>query len=95
MQAAAKDASHFDVDHLEQTLENKVADMSQAEFGRKELDMAEIEMPGLMACREEFGAAKPLAGARITGSLHMTIQTAVLIETLQALGAKARARARA
>jgi len=78
------------VDHLEQTLENKVADMSLAEFGRKELDMSEIEMPGLMSCREEFGASKPLAGARITGSLHMTIQTAVLIETLQTLGAKVR-----
>jgi adenosylhomocysteinase len=70
--------------------DNKVADMSLAEFGRKELDLAEIEMPGLMACREEFGGAKPLAGARITGSLHMTIQTAVLIETLQALGAQVR-----
>jgi len=70
--------------------DNKVADMSLAEFGRKELDIAEIEMPGLMACREEFGAAQPLKGARITGSLHMTVQTAVLIETLAALGAEVR-----
>jgi adenosylhomocysteinase len=67
-----------------------VADMSLAEFGRKEIEMAEKEMPGLMALREEFGKNKPLRGARITGSLHMTIQTAVLIETLQALGAKVR-----
>ncbi len=61
-----------------------------AAFGRKEIEIAETEMPGLMALREEFGEAKPLAGARITGSLHMTIQTAVLIETLTALGAKVR-----
>jgi adenosylhomocysteinase len=67
-----------------------VADMSLAEFGRKELDMAEVEMPGLMACRTEFGPSQPLKGARITGSLHMTIQTAVLIETLEALGAEVR-----
>ena len=64
-----------------------VADMSLAAFGRKEIEIAETEMPGLMALRDEFGASKPLTGARITGSLHMTIQTAVLIETLQALGA--------
>jgi len=75
---------------LECKFENLVADMSQAEYGRKELDMAEIEMPGLMASRKEFGASKPLAGARITGSLHMTVQTAVLIETLEALGAEVR-----
>ena len=68
----------------------KVADISLAEFGRKEIALAEVEMPGLMACREEFGASKPLAGARITGSLHMTIQTAVLMETLVALGAELR-----
>ena len=68
----------------------KVADLSLAEWGRKEIELAEVEMPGLMACREEYGAAKPLAGARITGSLHMTIQTAVLIETLTALGAVVR-----
>jgi adenosylhomocysteinase len=67
-----------------------VADLSLADFGRKEIAIAETEMPGLMACREEFGAAKPLKGARITGSLHMTIQTAVLIETLAELGAEIR-----
>jgi len=83
-------ADVFTVDNLESKLDSKVADMKLAEFGRKELDLAEIEMPGLMACREEFGPTKPLAGARITGSLHMTIQTAVLIETLQALGAEVR-----
>jgi adenosylhomocysteinase len=68
----------------------KVADLSLAEFGRKEIVLAEHEMPGLMSMRAEFGASKPLAGARITGSLHMTIQTAVLIETLTALGAEVR-----
>ncbi|PKU21500.1 adenosylhomocysteinase [Telmatospirillum siberiense] len=68
----------------------KVADISLAEWGRKEIDMAETEMPGLMALREEFGASKPLKGARIIGCLHMTIQTAVLIETLTALGASVR-----
>ncbi len=68
----------------------KVADLSLAEFGRKEIRLAEHEMPGLMAVREEYGRTKPLAGARITGSLHMTIQTAVLIETLVALGAQVR-----
>ncbi|TIV21825.1 MAG: adenosylhomocysteinase [Mesorhizobium sp.] len=67
-----------------------VADISLAGWGRKEIEIAETEMPGLMACREEFGAKKPLKGARITGSLHMTIQTAVLIETLKALGADIR-----
>jgi len=67
-----------------------VKDISLAAFGRKELDIAETEMPGLMSCREEFGVSKPLAGARIVGSLHMTIQTAVLIETLVALGADVR-----
>ncbi|MDA0671559.1 MAG: adenosylhomocysteinase, partial [Bacteroidetes bacterium] len=60
----------------------KVKDISLAEFGRKEIAIAEAEMPGLMALREEFGSSKPLAGARIAGCLHMTIQTAVLIETL-------------
>jgi adenosylhomocysteinase len=68
----------------------KVADLSLAEFGRKEIALAEHEMPGLMAMREEFGASKPLKGARITGSLHMTVQTAVLIETLVELGAEVR-----
>jgi len=67
-----------------------VKDLALAEFGRKEIELAEHEMPGLMATREEYGAKQPLKGARITGSLHMTIQTAVLIETLQALGAKVR-----
>ncbi|NOT18352.1 MAG: adenosylhomocysteinase, partial [Sulfuriferula sp.] len=67
-----------------------VADMSLAAWGRKELNIAEIEMPGLMAIREEFAVTQPLKGARITGSLHMTIQTGVLIETLQALGAEVR-----
>src|SRR5438874_559483 len=68
----------------------KVADLSLAEFGRKEIELAEHEMPGLMALRERYGATRPLTGARITGSLHMTIQTAVLIETLVALGAEVR-----
>jgi adenosylhomocysteinase len=68
----------------------KVADLSLAEWGRKEIRIAETEMPGLMAIREEFAASQPLKGARITGSLHMTIQTAVLIETLTALGAQVR-----
>ncbi|MGR3494554.1 adenosylhomocysteinase [Citreimonas sp.] len=67
-----------------------VKDIALAGYGRKELDIAETEMPGLMALRDEYGAAKPLAGARIVGSLHMTIQTAVLIETLNALGADVR-----
>ena len=68
----------------------KVTDLSLAAFGRKEIGLAEHEMPGLMATREEFAAAQPLRGARITGSLHMTVQTAVLIETLTALGAQVR-----
>lgn len=68
----------------------KVADIELADWGRKEIAIAETEMPGLMAIRDEFGAAKPLAGARISGSLHMTIQTAVLMETLVALGAEVR-----
>ncbi|QPC86102.1 adenosylhomocysteinase [Mesorhizobium sp. NBSH29] len=67
-----------------------VADIALADYGRKEINIAETEMPGLMACREEFGASKPLKGARISGSLHMTIQTAVLIETLKVLGAEIR-----
>ena len=67
-----------------------VKDIALADFGRKELTIAETEMPGLMACREEFGTTKPLKGARIVGSLHMTIQTAALIETLVALGADVR-----
>ncbi|HEY5438721.1 MAG TPA: adenosylhomocysteinase [Acidimicrobiales bacterium] len=72
------------------TLNYKVADLSLADFGRAEMTLAEHEMPGLMAMRAEFGTTKPLAGARIAGSLHMTIQTAVLIETLVALGADVR-----
>ncbi|HXR31746.1 MAG TPA: adenosylhomocysteinase [Solirubrobacterales bacterium] len=72
------------------TQDYKVADIDLAEFGRKEIGLAEVEMPGLMQTREEFGAAQPLKGARITGSLHMTVQTAVLIETLVALGAEVR-----
>src|SRR4051812_49644606 len=68
----------------------RVADLSVAAFGRKEIQLAEVEMPGLMALREEHGASKPLTGARIAGSLHMTIQTAVLIETLAHLGAEVR-----
>ena len=66
----------------------KVKDLSLAEWGRKEIKLAEAEMPGLMALREEFGAQKTLKGARIAGCLHMTIQTAVLIETLVELGAE-------
>ncbi|PZS29613.1 MAG: adenosylhomocysteinase, partial [Pseudonocardiales bacterium] len=68
----------------------RVADVRLATFGRKEIDLAEHEMPGLMALREEFGGSQPLRGARITGSLHMTVQTAVLIETLTHLGAQVR-----
>jgi adenosylhomocysteinase len=73
-----------------ETADFKVADLSLADFGRKEIELAEYEMPGLMALRERYAASKPLTGARITGSLHMTIQTAVLIETLTALGADVR-----
>ena len=68
----------------------KVADISLADWGRKEIAIAETEMPGLMALREEYGSTKPLKGARIAGCLHMTIQTAVLIETLTDLGADVR-----
>src|SRR2546423_1260195 len=68
----------------------KVADLSLAAFGRKEIQLAEHEMPGLMAMRREYAEEQPLRGARVTGSLHMTIQTAVLIETLVALGAEVR-----
>ena len=71
-------------------LDFKVADLKLADWGRKEINLAEVEMPGLMALREEFAGKNPLAGARITGSLHMTIQTAVLIETLTELGADVR-----
>ena len=68
----------------------KVADLALSDWGRKEIRIAETEMPGLMAIRDEYAASQPLKGARITGSLHMTIQTAVLIETLTALGAQVR-----
>src|SRR5207302_515355 len=68
----------------------KVADISLADFGRKEIDIAEQEMPGLMSIRNKYAPSKPLAGVRVTGSLHMTIQTAVLIETMVALGADVR-----
>src|ERR1700690_599488 len=68
----------------------RVADLALADWGRKEIAIAETEMPGLMAIREEFASRQPLRGARISGSLHMTIQTAVLIETLKALGAEVR-----
>lgn len=76
--------------HTQTITEYKVADISLAEFGRKEIDIAEKEMPGLMSLRQRYGNTKPLRGARITGSLHMTVQTAVLIETLAELGAEVR-----
>ena len=75
---------------LEANKDYVIADLGLADFGRAEIAIAETEMPGLMALRQEFGASQPLKGARITGSLHMTIQTAVLIETLVALGAEVR-----
>ncbi|MDP6045954.1 MAG: adenosylhomocysteinase, partial [Phycisphaerae bacterium] len=75
---------------IQTTDDYKVRDIAEAEFGRKEISIAEHEMPGLMATREKYGADKPLSGARIMGSLHMTIQTAVLIETLNDLGADVR-----
>ena len=73
-----------------ETIPFKVADLSLADFGRREIRLAEHEMPGLMAVRAEWADSQPLADARITGSLHMTVQTAVLIETLVALGADVR-----
>ncbi len=75
---------------MTETSQYKIADMGLADWGRKEITVSEYEMPGLMACREKYGEARPLAGVRISGSLHMTIQTAVLIETLVALGATVR-----
>src|ERR1700744_488485 len=72
------------------TNDYKVADISLADWGRREISIAEKEMPGLMAIREKYAATKPLQGVRVTGSLHMTIQTAVLIETLVELGAQVR-----
>jgi adenosylhomocysteinase len=83
MAAVKKTRVSADTDYL-------VKDIGLADFGRKEIELAELEMPGLMSTRKEYGPKQPLKGARITGSLHMTIQTAVLIETLQALGAKVR-----
>jgi adenosylhomocysteinase len=70
--------------------DSKIADISLHEWGRKEIIIQENEMPGLLSCRKEYGPSKPFAGARISGSLHMTIQTAILIETLTELGAKVR-----
>ncbi len=75
---------------VSQTENYKITDIGLADFGRKELDIAEKEMPGLMAIREKYGSQKPLSGARVMGSLHMTVQTAVLIETLVDLGADVR-----
>ena len=83
MKAPSKTAKAVATDYV-------VKDISLAEWGRKEISIAETEMPGLMATREEFGPEQPLRGARVCGSLHMTIQTAVLIETLVALGADGR-----
>jgi adenosylhomocysteinase len=71
-------------------MESKIKDISLHETGRQEIKLAEVEMPGLMQCRDEFGKSKILSGARIMGSLHMTIQTAVLIETLTEMGADVR-----
>ena len=80
----------MDIETMNKTNDYKVADITLAEFGRKEIQLAEIEMPGLMALREQYREAKPLAGARISGCIHMTIQSAVLIETLIELGAEVR-----
>jgi adenosylhomocysteinase len=86
---SVKFATFLKIEMTTQSMSNyKVKDISLAEWGRKEINIAEAEMPGLMSLRKEFGESKPLAGARIAGCLHMTIQTAVLIETLQALGAE-------
>ena len=76
--------------NMTSTQDYKIKDIELAEFGRKEIEIAEHEMPGLMALREKYGASKPLQGVKISGSLHMTIQTAVLIETLVELGATVR-----
>jgi adenosylhomocysteinase len=88
--SSALNAGELLVANAADTKDYVIADISLADFGRKEIAIAETEMPGLMALRSEYGAAQPLKGARITGSLHMTIQTAVLIETLVALGAEVR-----
>ena len=79
------------VQPLDLKLKNKVKDMSLAGWGRREMQLAEKEMPGLMATRKKYGSSKPLKGLKITGSLHMTIETAMLIETLHKLGAIAQA----
>ena len=78
------------VNETGQFADYEVADLALADWGRKEIAIAETEMPGLMSIRDEFAPEQPLRGARVAGSLHMTIQTAVLIETLQALGATVR-----
>jgi len=80
----------MNVQETERGLKYKIADISLADWGRKEMELAENEMPGLMAVREKYGARKPLKGLKVMGSLHMTIQTAMLIETLQELGADIR-----
>src|SRR6201987_2887940 len=90
MQISLYTAANCRSDLVMATDDYKVKDISQAEWGRKEISMAEDEMPRLMATREEYGASKPLKGARIVGCLHMTVQTAVRFETLQALGAPVR-----
>ena len=84
------DNSISEHDTLKQNIDYKVADIGLADFGRKEIQLAEIEMPGLMALRRKYSREKPLKGARIAGCIHMTIQTAVLIETLVELGADVR-----
>src|SRR6266436_1688296 len=86
--AASADSAKKDYSVSSKKKDYKVKDISLADWGRKEIELAENEMPGLMALRKEYGAKKPLKGARIAGCLHMTIQTAVLIETLVALGAE-------
>src|SRR6187402_2198712 len=90
MATATSEVHAYDLSKQASRVPYKVADLNLAEFGRKELRLAESEMPGLMAIRKRYEGKKPLAGARIMGSLHMTIQTAVLIETLAALGADVR-----
>ena len=80
----------MEIETMNQINDYKVADISLAEFGRKEIQLAEVEMPGLMALRKQYGKSKPLSGARIAGCIHMTIQSAVLIETLLELGAEVR-----
>ena len=88
MQTQTTDAKKTVQNHPNQTAKYKVADITLAAWGRKEIEIAETEMPGLMAIRAEYKTSQPLKGARIAGCLHMTIQTAVLIETLRDLGAE-------